>query len=92
MRTEAEPPFVFEERAQELMARALATVALICAVGLKQGHEAVVVLPTRRAALQVGSQPRDRAIGVGSRELELYVAIQLLEALVAAQLRLRRPK
>src|SRR5205814_4009920 len=53
------------------------------------GQEAVVVLAAGRAALQVRPQPGDDAVRFGSREFELDVAVQRLEALLAGELRLR---
>src|SRR3712207_2079503 len=52
--------------------------------------EALVLLAAGRAADQMGPQAGDRGVGVGARELELDVAVELLEALVAADLGLGR--
>ena len=47
-----------------------------------------MVLVTRGAALQVRSHDRDRRVGVPPRQLELDVAVEVLEALLARQLEL----
>src|SRR5204862_7551974 len=52
--------------------------------------QALVLLATRGAAVEVGSQSRDCGVGVGARELELVVFVELCEALVATDLRRRR--
>ena len=49
--------------------------------------QAVVVFRAGGAALEVGAHARDRRVGVGAGELELDVAVELLEALLAAELR-----
>ncbi len=46
-----------------------------------------MVLVAGRASLEVRLHAWDRAVGVGPREPELDVAVELLEALLAAQLR-----
>jgi hypothetical protein len=46
-----------------------------------------VVLVAGRASFEVRLHAWDRAVGVGPREPELDVAVELLEALLAAQLR-----
>ena len=43
-------------------------------------------LPACGAALEVGAHAGDLPIGVGPRQLQLHVAIELLEAFVAADL------
>ena len=50
-------------------------------LGLDQGSEAVVVLTACRTALEVGAHPRNRRTGICATELELDIAIELLEAL-----------
>src|SRR5581483_12093735 len=56
-------------------------------VGGEEGDEALVLLGARRAALEVGGHAGNGGVGVVSRHLELHVAVELLEALVAAELR-----
>ena len=46
-----------------------------------------MLLAAGRAAGQMGAQARDRRIGVRTGELQLDVSVELLEALVAADLR-----
>ena len=38
------------------------------------------------ASLEMGAHAGDRRVGAGAGELELYVAVELLEALLAAEL------
>src|SRR5438045_7871800 len=52
--------------------------------------QAVPILGTRRAAIQVGSHSGNRQIRVGANQLQLDVAIELLEALLASDLGPRR--
>jgi hypothetical protein len=52
--------------------------------------QALVLLATGGAAVQVGPQARDHGVGVAAGELQLDVAVELREALVAADLRSRR--
>src|SRR5204863_3007076 len=52
--------------------------------------EAVVVLMARWAALEVRPHARDRRVRVSSGEPELDVSVEVLEALLAGQLRARR--
>ncbi|HEX5174793.1 MAG TPA: hypothetical protein VFV91_11695 [Gaiellaceae bacterium] len=47
-------------------------------------EQAVVLLPAGRAALEVGAQAGQRRVGRLARELEFDVAIELLEADIAA--------
>src|SRR5262245_33022993 len=54
--------------------------------------QALVLLAAGRAAGEMSAQPRDRRVGVCAGELQLDVAVELLEALVAADLRLGRPE
>ena len=49
-----------------------------------------MLLAAGGAAVEVGPQPGDRGVGVGARELELDIAVELVEADVAADLGLRR--
>ena len=51
-----------------------------------------MLLATRRASLEMRPQPGDRRVRVGARELELDVAVELLEAGLAADLGLCRPE
>ena len=51
-----------------------------------EGAQALVLLAAGRASLQVGAQPWKRSVGVCAGDLELDVAVQLVEALVAADL------
>src|SRR5579872_664167 len=53
----------------------------------EQRAEAHVILATGRAALEVRAHARNRRVGIAAVELELDVAIELLEALIAAELR-----
>jgi hypothetical protein len=46
-----------------------------------------MVLTARRAALEVCAHAGNFRVGIGSAQLELDVAIQLLKALLAADLR-----
>jgi hypothetical protein len=55
-----------------------------------QRGEAFVVLVAGRAALEVRSHAGDARVGVAAGELELDVAVQVLEAFVARQLGARR--
>src|SRR5215211_1622926 len=62
---------------------------------LLAAHErakALVLLAAGGAADKVGAQTGDRGVGVRTGELQLDVAVELLEALVAADLGLRRPE
>jgi hypothetical protein len=47
-----------------------------------------VLLAAGWAADEVGAEARDARVGVGASELELDVAVEVLEAFVAAELRL----
>src|SRR5581483_3465771 len=60
------------------------------AARLGQGEQALVVGAAGLAALEVGAHARNQLVGWGARELELDVAVELREALLAAQLRSRR--
>ena len=51
-----------------------------------------MLLAAGGAACEVRAQAGERRVGVLTGELELDVAIELVEALVAADLRLRRPE
>src|SRR6478736_9086649 len=55
-------------------------------------EEAVVLLPAGRAALEMCAKPGDRRIRIGAGCLELDVAIELVEAGIATDLRLGRPE
>src|SRR5215207_1252961 len=55
-------------------------------VGLDQGPQAAMVLSACWAALEVRAHARNRRIGVRPAQLKLEVAIELLEALLAADL------
>ena len=57
-----------------------------------KGAEALVLLAAGRAALEVGAQSGNRRVGVVAGELELDVAVELVEALVAADLRPAGPR
>src|SRR5215210_2382075 len=62
---------------------------------LLAAHErakALVLLATGGAADKVGAETGDRGVGIRTGELQLDVAVELLEALVAADLGLRRPE
>src|SRR3954452_6090598 len=64
--------------------------AVAFAVALVGGHqreEALVVLLAGRTALEVSAHARHRRFGVGARQRQLDVAVELLEALLAGQLR-----
>ena len=50
-----------------------------------------MVLVARGAAVEVSPHARDVDVGVRAGKLQLDVPIQLLEALLAGQLRSRRP-
>src|SRR5438132_8839757 len=54
--------------------------------------QALVLFATGGAAGKVGAQAGDHRVGVLARELELDVAVELVEALVAADLRTCRPQ
>jgi hypothetical protein len=56
----------------------------------EQRREAVVVLAAGRAALEVRPHARHRGVGVAAGELELDVAVELVEARLAGQLRVGR--
>ena len=58
----------------------------------QQRREARVLLAARGATLEVRSHPGHRGVGVAPRELELDVAVEPHEALVARQLRPGRPE
>jgi hypothetical protein len=49
--------------------------------------QTVAILVAGRTALEVCPHARDRGIGIGAVEFELDVAVQLLKALLAAELR-----
>jgi hypothetical protein len=51
--------------------------------------QAVVVLVAGGAALDMGAHARDPVVGPCASELELDVLVEVLEALIAEQLRLR---
>src|SRR5207253_2252125 len=55
-------------------------------------QQRLVVLAAGRAALEVGAHPGDRRLGVGPRDLELDVAVQVLEARLARHLGRGRPE
>src|SRR3954469_11950888 len=61
-----------------------------CAPLRKQGPQALMVLGACRAALEMGPQPGDRGVGLDAGELQLHVAVQLLEAALTADLGLGR--
>src|SRR5688500_3474339 len=52
--------------------------------------QALVLLATRGAAVEMRAQPGDRGVRVGAGELELDVAVELVEARLAADLGLGR--
>ena len=56
-------------------------------LGCQQRREAVVVLAAGRAALEVRAHARHDGVRVAARALELNLAVELLEALLAGQLR-----
>jgi hypothetical protein len=62
------------------------------ALGLRagQGTQALVLLAAGGAAVQVGAQTRKSGVGIVSGNLEIDIAIELFEALVAADLGLGR--
>jgi hypothetical protein len=51
------------------------------------GTQAVAILRAGRAPVKVRSHPGDRGLGVDTRELQLDVVVELLETLLAADLR-----
>jgi len=51
-----------------------------------------VVLGARRAPLEVRLHAGDSGVGVPAGELDLHVTVELLEALLAGQLRAGRPE
>src|SRR5215475_116603 len=57
-------------------------------VEFEERAEALVLLGTGRTADEVGAKAGDESVGRSSRELQLDVAVELREALVAADLRL----
>src|SRR4029453_17208550 len=61
-------------------------------LALHQGAQALVLLPAGQAAGQVGPEPGEVGVGVLAGQLQLDVAVQLGEAVVAAQLRLLGPE
>src|SRR2546423_1657689 len=61
----------------------------LCRVAAHQCAEALVLLAAGRAAVEVRAQPRNRRVDVVARELELPVAVELVEAGVTADLGLR---
>src|SRR5262245_55037735 len=69
--------------------RSLATGArdLLPRLGLQQRANAPVILVARRTSLEVRPHPGNRGVGVGVGKLELDVAVELGEALLAGQLR-----
>jgi hypothetical protein len=56
-------------------------------LSLDEREQAEVLLVASGAAMEMGPHPGDRLVGVGSGELKLDVAVELLEALLAAELR-----
>jgi hypothetical protein len=55
-----------------------------------EGAEALVLLAAGGAAVEVGAQARECGVHVGARELELDVAVELLEAGIAPDFGLGR--
>src|SRR5215211_455336 len=55
-------------------------------LGRDQRPQARVVLPAGRAALEVSAHAGDRLVGAAARQLELDIPVELLEALLAADL------
>ena len=53
--------------------------------------QALVLLAAGGAAVEMGAQARERGVGVLAGELELDVAVELVEAVVAADLGLAGP-
>jgi hypothetical protein len=53
-------------------------------------EEALVVLAAGRAAFEVGAHAGDLLLGFSTREFQFDVAVELLEALLAGQLRPHR--
>jgi hypothetical protein len=60
--------------------------------GFEVGVEAVVVLATGGTALQVLAKARHGDVGISSGELEIDVAVEAFEALLAGHLGFRRPE
>src|SRR5436190_14254377 len=60
------------------------------ALGLGERAQARVLLAAGRAAFEVRAHAGDEAVDVGAGELELDVEVELLEALIAPELRSRR--
>ena len=58
----------------------------------EQGEQALVVLGARRAAFQVRAHAGNRRVGARARQLELDVAVELVEAALAGHLRAVRPE
>src|SRR5258708_208460 len=61
-------------------------------LGVDEAQQALVVLVAGRAALEVGAHAGDLGVRVGAGGLQVDVAIELREALLAAQLRAGRPE
>jgi hypothetical protein len=61
--------------------------APVSIAGFDECPQALVFFAARAAPLKVGVHARDRLIGVCPSELELDIAVEVFEALLAAQLR-----
>src|SRR5262249_57830248 len=61
-------------------------------IELEQRSQAFMLLRARGTADEVGAQARDERVGGSAGELELDIAVELREALVAADLRLVAPE
>jgi hypothetical protein len=57
-----------------------------------QVAQALVVLVAGRAALEVSAHAGEASVGILARDLEVYVLVEQLEALLAADLGLGRPQ
>jgi hypothetical protein len=61
-------------------------------LGGDEGQQAGVLLVAGRAPLEMGAEARERRVGVGAFDLELDIAVEQLEARLAADLRADRPE
>src|SRR5215213_4111801 len=67
-----------------------AALERLCATD--EGAQAVVLLAARRAPFEVRAQAGDGGVGIGAGDFELDVAVELVEADVAADLGAGRPE
>jgi hypothetical protein len=69
---------------------AAAVLGAVGRVGAGKGEEAIVVIAAGRTALEVHAQGRHHDVRPGAGQLKLDVCIELIEALVASELRTGR--